>query len=80
MTIYWERCSICGDHRPTLRCTLDPGLKVCPRCCLACPKRDECPRPAWFPEAHPSTRGEAVEDREKLLEELLSRLGGRSSE
>ena len=49
MTIYWERCSICGRHYPTKTCWLHPELNVCPHCCLLCPERSICPNPAWFP-------------------------------
>ncbi len=76
MTIYWERCGVCGRHKPTRRCTLNPELRVCPRCCLACPKREVCPRPAWFPTIQVQARRRvSPSDKERLLEELLSRLG-----
>ncbi len=76
MSIYWERCDVCGRHRPTRQCWLHPERSVCPYCCLACPERNQCPRPAWFP----SLRGvvpraaETKEEAKKALEELLRKL------
>ncbi|MEB3786992.1 MAG: hypothetical protein GSR75_02665 [Desulfurococcales archaeon] len=55
-TLSWERCDICGRHGPVRECTLKPGLMVCPSCCLSCPLRDKCPKPAWFPELKRSVK------------------------
>ncbi len=90
MTIYWERCDICGRHLPTKTCWLHPELSVCPHCCLLCPERSLCPNPAWFPGLRLSeTRVEArvasssgrgggmsVEEKRRKLEELLRKLSG----
>ena len=82
MSIFWERCDVCGRHRPTRQCWLHPERSVCPYCCIACPERPICPKPAWYPqlrvsEARPERRppprgGEA----RKALEDLLRRLEG----
>ncbi len=89
MTIYWERCDICGRHLPTKTCWLHPELSVCPHCCLLCPERNLCPNPAWFPTlrlsevrveagASSSDRGSgmSVEEKRRKLEELLRKLSG----
>ncbi len=63
MTIYWERCSICGRHYPTKTCWLHPELSVCPHCCLLCPERGHCPQPAWYPNLRlEAAVAEAVEE------------------
>ena len=64
MTIYWERCSICGRHYPTKTCWLHPELNVCPHCCLLCPERSICPNPVWFP----NLRLEAVREEQPAPE------------
>ncbi len=76
MSIYWERCDICGRHRPTRQCWLHPERSVCPYCCLACPERGHCPRPAWFPSLRGAVprRIEPREEAKKALEELLRKL------
>ncbi len=80
MSIYWEKCDICGRHRPTRQCWLHPERSVCPYCCLACPERPQCPRPAWFPSLRRSasrrTMGvaETKSEAKKALEELLRKL------
>lgn len=76
MSFYWERCSICGKHRPTKQCWLHPERQVCPYCCIACPERSVCPNPVWYPElraSEPRRRGR--EEARRALEELLERLG-----
>ncbi len=79
MTIFWERCSICGRHRPTRQCWLHPERSVCPYCCIACPERGACPRPAWYPNLRLAERSVGREEggeARKALEELLRRLEG----
>lgn len=76
MSIYWERCDICGKHKPVKQCWLHPERNVCPYCCLACPERSMCPNPVWFPSLRTAERIEKKEDEEarRALEELLRRL------
>ncbi|WP_048061534.1 hypothetical protein [Hyperthermus butylicus] len=80
MSIYWERCSICGRHRPTRQCWLHPERIICPYCCLACPERSICPRPAWFPtlrHVQPAAKPQPkLEEARRALEELLRKLEG----
>ena len=83
MSFYWEKCDICGRRRPTRTCWLYPDRNVCPYCCLACPERDHCPNPVWFPNLRPAMprRPRSPEKREtkeaiKALEELLKKLEG----
>ena len=78
MTIYWERCGLCMKHRPSRQCGMDNSLMVCASCCVVCPKRSVCPRPVWLRDlgvAQVAERGAEPSKREKILEELLSRLG-----
>ena len=78
MTIYWERCSICGKHHIVKQCTLIPELLVCPQCCIICPRRRVCPKPVWDIEIKPVIKRRATVTRkreaEKVLMDLLSRL------
>ena len=76
MSIFWERCDVCGRHRPLRQCWLHPERMVCPYCCIACPERSSCPRPAWFPGLRGAVpaRGPSGREGEKALEELLKRL------
>ena len=82
MSIYWERCDICGRHRPTKPCWLHPERPVCPYCCLVCPERSVCPNPVWYPEVRlfvqrgDIKREEEGEEARRALEELLRRLEG----
>ncbi len=89
MTIYWERCDICGRHHPTKTCWLHPELSICAHCCLMCPERSICPNPAWFPELkleavklhverRPTTPAASLsrEEKRRKLEELLKKLSG----
>ncbi len=76
MTIYWERCSICGRYHAVKQCTLYNDVLVCPHCCLTCPKRNECPKPVWYAEIKPIVK-KAVPRRkevEKVFMDLLSML------
>ncbi len=61
MTIYWERCSVCGRHLPTKTCWLHPEQQVCVFCCVFCPERSVCPNPVWYPELGKTLR--LVEER-----------------
>jgi len=77
LTIYWERCSVCGDYHVLKQCTLDDDLMVCPYCCIGCPRRNVCHKPVWFPGLRPSVKAEARPRRreaEKIILDLLSRL------
>jgi len=76
VSIYWERCDICGKHRPTKQCWLHPERSICPYCCLACPERDICTNPAWFPglRLRDARTHRRAEDARKALEELLRKL------
>ncbi|ADV65484.1 hypothetical protein Desmu_1187 [Desulfurococcus mucosus DSM 2162] len=74
MTIYWERCSVCGYHSPVKQCTLFPDLMVDAKCCLLCPKRGVCPKPAWRFEGLVERGVVSPDERRKLLVELLERL------
>jgi len=49
VTIYWDRCSVCGRNLVTLQCTMDKDTEVCPHCCTSCYIRDRCSSPAWYP-------------------------------
>ncbi|KSW12346.1 hypothetical protein CF15_06290 [Pyrodictium occultum] len=77
MSIFWERCSICGRHYPVKQCWLHSERNVCPYCCLACPERSICPKPVWFPKLrrlYARRRQEERTEAKKALEELLKRL------
>ncbi len=78
MTIYWERCGLCMKHKPARQCSMEPALMVCASCCVICPRRSTCPRPVWLRElgvVKPVEARAEPSEREKILEELLSRLG-----
>ncbi|ALL01086.1 hypothetical protein Pyrde_1038 [Pyrodictium delaneyi] len=78
MSIFWERCSICGRHRPLRQCWIHSDRNICAYCCIACPERKVCPKPVWFPELRePRITRDRSEERveaRKALEELLKRL------
>ncbi len=80
MTFYWERCDICGRHKPTRQCWLHPERMVCAYCCIACPERNVCPHPVWFPSLRVAAsrpagrRRPGKEEARKALEELLRKL------
>jgi hypothetical protein len=78
LTIYWERCDVCGRHRPTRQCWLHPERNVCPYCCLSCPERHLCPRPAWFPHLRKVVAAKPMrrprEEAKRALEDLLKKL------
>jgi len=84
LTIYWDRCDLCGLHNPTKTCSLFPELAVDPHCCVACPYwMTTCKNPAWSfksPLKSPTQRIKfmSLEEREKLMEELTSLLEGKS--
>ncbi len=79
MTIYWERCSICGNYNLVKQCTIYQDVIVCPHCCLSCVKRRECSKPVWFPEIKLFAKREAIpgkrREAEKVFMELLGMLG-----
>lgn len=77
MTIYWERCNLCGANRPVMECTLNPGLLVDIHCCVSCVRRGSCPKPVWAITV-PAPKREALraEERRKMLEELEALLKG----
>jgi len=82
MTMYWERCHICGNYIPTLTCWLHLERQICASCCLLCSERNHCSKPVWFPETKYKTfeevrkveRKVAEEKIQKVLEELLGKL------
>ncbi len=77
MTIYWERCSICGKYHVLKQCILDDDLMVCSYCCLSCPKRSICHNPVWLPVLKVALKTEVKPRRreaEKIILDLLSRL------
>ena len=83
MTIYWERCSICGKYMVTLECTLNPQDFVCPHCCvLFCSNRvNLCSNPVWYRDLGRKivsekaiTRKKEKEKIEKVLTDLLKKL------
>jgi len=77
VSIYWEKCSTCWRHHPVRQCWLHPEDMVCVYCCLACPERRGCPRPAWLRELKPvEAAGGGGAEAKKVLESLLERLGG----
>ncbi len=81
MTIYWDRCDLCGQYRPTRSCTIIPSLQVDIHCCAACPYRgNKCTSPTWkieVPSTGLKTRREiSSEEKERLLRELESLLKG----
>ncbi|MGC8953871.1 MAG: hypothetical protein ACP5N5_04035 [Desulfurococcus sp.] len=82
LTIYWERCDVCGYYRPVKQCTLFQNLLVDAVCCISCPKRSECPRPVWRVEAvlekPAQPRLASPEERRRLLMELLGKLSSES--
>ncbi len=83
MTFYWERCSICGKYSPSDKCWLHSDIIVCAFCCLFCAERDNCAKPTWYSSIKPVTveeksrreRKAAEEKIQKVLEELLGKLG-----
>ncbi len=74
MTIYWERCSICGRYHVLKQCTLNQDLLVCPHCCIACPKRSICHKPAWYAKLAVKTVAKPKKEAEKVFLELLDML------
>lgn len=78
MTIYWERCSICGRYHAVKQCTLIPDLMVCPYCCLACSLREKCPRPVWYRTVKPVAVKKPITakkaEAKKVLMDLLTKL------
>jgi hypothetical protein len=60
---------------------MHPELLVCASCCILCPSRSVCPRPAWFPAVGSvkARKAEAImgetDVKKKVLEDLLKRLG-----
>lgn len=77
MTIYWERCSVCGKYHVLKQCTLSEELMVCPHCCISCPKRSICHSPVWAPILKITVKAEAKprkREAEKIILDLLSRL------
>lgn len=82
MTMYWERCDICGRYEPTRACWLHSEVQICATCCLLCSERNHCRTPSWFFKVKPLTREEvaikekkaAEEKIQKVLEELLGKL------
>jgi len=76
MTIYWERCLVCGRYLPTRQCTLHSDISVCIHCCISCIERSSCPRVAWeISVAKPRVEARLkLEDKKKIMEELLSKL------
>ncbi len=79
MTIYWERCGICGRYHVTKQCTMYPDLMVCPHCCLTCIHRSKCPRPVWYPTIRLKpipqvVRKKSSDEAKKVLLDLLSKL------
>jgi|GEM_PF-658130 len=81
MTIYWERCDLCGQHRPVKKCSLMPEISIDVHCCIACPYwMNKCTTPAWKIEEYrlqPTPRRSlSSEDKEKLIKELTSLLKG----
>ncbi|MEM0001436.1 MAG: hypothetical protein QXS24_05320 [Desulfurococcaceae archaeon] len=79
MTIYWERCDLCGQYRPVKKCSLIPEISIDVHCCVACPYwMNKCTVPAWRIETRspqtPPRRSLSSEDKEKLLKELTSLL------
>jgi hypothetical protein len=79
MTIYWERCSVCGRYESVRQCTLFKDLLVDIHCCILCVKRSVCPAPAWkitipakpVPQAR---EGLSMEEKKRLIDELTSLL------
>lgn len=79
MSIFWERCSICGRHYPLRQCWIHSERNVCVYCCIACTERNICPKPVWLPKSRKLhvTRvkpAEGAREARKALEELLKRL------
>ena len=79
MTIYWDRCDLCGQYRPTSKCSLFPEIMVDVHCCFACPHREgKCKTPVWRVETliqpQVSRKGLSDREKEKLLKELTTLL------
>lgn len=79
MTIYWERCDICGGHRPTKKCSLIPDMNIDIHCCITCLYwMNKCRSPAWRIEAkitsQPARPSLTRDEKEKLLRELTALL------
>jgi hypothetical protein len=59
---------------------MNPELMVCIHCCLACPLRRICPKPAWELREAVRLKPKAIEkpiskgEKAKFFEELLSKL------
>jgi len=76
VTIYWERCGVCGGYSPVKQCTLYQDLLVDAKCCISCVKRSVCPRPVWRFEAvlgKGPVKTASPDEKRKLLMELLER-------
>lgn len=87
MTIYWERCDLCGQYRPVKKCTLMPDISIDIHCCIACPYwMNKCGNPAWKIELPTKTsmrlsgRTISIEEKTRLLEELTSILKNNNHE
>ncbi|WP_448578394.1 hypothetical protein [Thermosphaera sp.] len=79
MTIYWERCGVCGRYETVRQCTLFKDVLVDIHCCILCVKRSVCPAPAWkiaLPAKPVATArtGLSVEEKKRLIDELTSLL------
>lgn len=80
MTIYWERCDLCGGYKPTRKCSLIPDIYIDVHCCVSCIYwMNKCKNPAWKIEStsmRVSTRQTlSSAEKESLLKELTSLLG-----
>ncbi|MEM3926013.1 MAG: hypothetical protein QXS23_01440 [Desulfurococcaceae archaeon] len=79
MTLYWDRCDICGSYRPTKRCSMYPDISIDIHCCITCTKWfTVCKNPAWsikiVEKPMEKTKEIRKEERDKLLRELTSML------
>lgn len=79
MTIYWDRCDFCGQHRPVKKCSTIPDISIDIHCCISCPLwLDKCKSPAWkisLPQPQTIWRKTlSGEEKERILKELTSLL------
>jgi len=81
MTIYWERCMVCGRYIITRECTLHSDIAVCIYCCTSCVERSRCPRVVWdivVEKPKLSEKKLKLEDKKEIMAKLFSKLEAKS--
>jgi len=77
--MYWSKCDYCGViGTPVKTCVLHVNHNVCPLCCIICPERGHCSKPAWYPQVKAPRRPVKKVEEEKIkavMKDLLERFG-----